>query len=403
MVRFIHAADLHLDTPFVGLEAASKTLAEKLRQAPYQSLSNIVELAIAEGVDFVLLAGDLYNTERVNIKAQSLFIEELKRLETAEIPVFLTRGNHDYLTDEANTLALPFPDNVYTYGADVDTHVLETKSKERVALSGFSYDSQWVFDRKINDYPKRQQSVDFHLGLLHGAADGVQTEAAHYAPFTLEELRAKHYDYWALGHIHERQQVATHPLAYYPGNIQGLHKNEPGPKGVLLVELADREADVQFVPTAPIIWDDLALDIAGLDNLSQLFQKLEAALGEMDADEDRLIDLRLTANEETDERIVQLVQEDNFALELSKQLGLPHIWFAVVELVVAEDTKGQTLAQLYPDLWAEIVEKTSQPEVFAEMTENLFQQIPNKYLNESNTKDYRQQMIKKAIAKIQLQ
>jgi len=403
MVRFIHAADLHLDTPFAGLEATSLALAEKLRQAPYQSLVKIIDLAIAEGVDFVLLAGDLYDTERVNIKAQSLFIKQLERLETADIPVFLIRGNHDYLTEEANTLALPFPENVYTYEAEVDTHVFETKSKERVAVSGFSYDSQWIFDRKINEYPKRYSQVDFHIGLLHGAADNIQTEEARYAPFTLGELQAKNYDYWALGHIHTRQAVSEHSPAYYPGNIQGLHKNETGPKGALLVELSDRKQDVHLEPTAPIIWEKLTLNIAKVDQLQELFQMLKEELGEMDAKQDYLLNLHLTANEDTDEHILRLVQEENFALELTEQMDMPHIWFAAVNLQVREETKGQTLATLYPELWEDVVEQTRQPDVFAEMTEDLFQQIPSKYLNEENTKDYRKQMIKKAIAYIQMQ
>ena len=115
MIRFIHAADLHLDTPFSGLEQTSKRLAGKLREAPFESFSRIVDIAIEKKVDFVLLAGDLYNTKRVNIKAQSLFIEQLNRLEKIDIPVYLIRGNHDYLTEESKTLALPFPENVHTY------------------------------------------------------------------------------------------------------------------------------------------------------------------------------------------------------------------------------------------------------------------------------------------------
>ena len=141
MIRFIHAADLHLDTPFSGIEKTSKELAEKLRQAPYDSLANIVDLAIEKTVDFVLLSGDLYNTKRINIKAQSLFIEQLNRLNKADIKVFVVRGNHDYLTESEHSLTLPFPDNVYTFGADVSTHIIETRQNQRVAITGFSYET----------------------------------------------------------------------------------------------------------------------------------------------------------------------------------------------------------------------------------------------------------------------
>src|SRR5690625_1804341 len=160
MIRFIHAADLHLDTPFSGLEQTSKTLAKKLREAPFESFAKIVDVAIEKAVDFVLLSGDLYNTKRVNIKAQSLFIEELNRLAKADIPVYLIRGNHDYMTEEAKTLSLPFPDNVMTFDAEVETHFLETQNNERVAITGFSYDRQWITERKIKKYPKRRPDVD---------------------------------------------------------------------------------------------------------------------------------------------------------------------------------------------------------------------------------------------------
>src|SRR5699024_1255275 len=168
MIRFIHAADLHLDTPFSGLEQTSKKLAEKLREAPFESFAKIVDIAVEKEVDFVLLSGDLYNTKRVNIKAQSLFIEQLNRLEKVGIPVYLIRGNHDYLTEEAKTLALPFPENVHTFKSAVETHIFETKNNERVAISGFSYDKQWVLERKIKEYPRRRQDVDLHIGMLHG-------------------------------------------------------------------------------------------------------------------------------------------------------------------------------------------------------------------------------------------
>ena len=402
MIKFIHAADLHLDTPFSGLEQTSTELAEKLRKAPYESLTKIVDLALAEKVDFVLLAGDLYNTERVNIKAQSLFIDELKRLEKAEIAVFLIRGNHDYLTEESEAISLPFPNNVHTYQEEVTTHIWETKEKERVAITGFSYDSQWIFDRKIKEYPKRRRDVDLHIGLLHGSLEGVQTKEANYAPFTVKELRAKNYDYWALGHIHQRQQLSTHPPVYYSGNIQGLHKNETGEKGCLLVEWTAREQNVEFVPTAPLIWESLTVDISAVENVSELFAKIRNEMIEKDYQQDVLIHLTMRANEDYHEKIVQFVQTPEFSSQLTKQLNLSNIWVVAVEFILEEVLNNQSLEKLYPKMWTQVLEKTEDAAVFQEMTENIFDQIPNKYLNETNEKEYRQAMIEKAIAKIHL-
>lgn len=402
MVKFIHAADLHLDTPFSGLEQTSKELAENLREAPFVSLAKMIDLALAEAVDFVLFSGDVYNTERVNIKSQSLFIEQLKRLETAGIDVFLIRGNHDYITDEAKTLSLPLPKNVHTYTAEVDTHIFETSEKERVAVTGFSYDSQWIFDRKIKEYPKKRQDVDLHIGMLHGSLEGVQTKEGNYAPFSVNELRAKNYDYWALGHIHQYQEISKNPPVYYSGNIQGLHKNETGEKGCLLVEWTPREQQIQFVPTAPMVWETLTIDISEAANVSQLFASIRDEIVTLTYTEELLLALTLRANDEADEKIVNFVQAQEFKEQLEQQLNLPNIWLASVNFIFEEVSDTQSLETRYPKLWEQVLEETADPVVFREMTEGIFNQIPKKYLNETLDDDYRRAMIEKATQNIYL-
>ena len=402
MIRFIHAADLHLDTPFSGLEQTSKKLAEKLREAPFESFAKIVDIAVEKEVDFVLLSGDLYNTKRVNIKAQSLFIEQLNRLEQAEIPVYLIRGNHDYLTEGAQTLALPFPENVYTYGSDIETHILETKSKERVAITGFSYGTQWINERKIKQYPTRHQAVDMQIGLLHGDIETSQMRQANYAPFTLNELREKNYDYWALGHVHQRQQISEQPLAHYPGNIQGLHKNETGEKGCLFVEWTSREQRIDFISTAPIIWESVELDLAEIKNISDFIQALKERMTEKRYKQDVLINLTVKAQTDYDEDLIHFIQEKEFKEQLSRQLGFSNIWIVSVELIVEELQNHQTLQKMYPNEWETILQKTEDLAVFNELTERIFEQIPSKYLNQTNSKEYRSEMIQKAIAKLHL-
>ena len=400
MITFIHAADLHLDTPFSGIEQTSKELAEKLRQAPYESLANIVDLAIEKNVDFVLLAGDLYNTKRVNIKAQSLFIDQLNRLDKAQIKVFVTRGNHDYLTESEHTLTLPFPDNVYQYDAEVSTHIIETKQNKRVAVSGFSYDSQWVFDRKIEEYPNRANNIDRHIGMLHGSADSVISKEANYAPFTLKELRAKNYDYWALGHIHMRQELA--PNTHYPGNIQGLHKNETGEKGCLLIEWDNHTQQTHFIPTAPIIWETVETDISAVQNVAELFEALRGEMKTLNTEREVLVHLTLRSNEDYNEQIVSLIQEPHFNEQLTKQLNLPNIWIVAVDFILEEVHDTQTLENRYPEMWQKATDKALAAQSFAEMTEGIFKQIPSKYLNETNSEEYRRKMIEKANAKIHL-
>lgn len=400
MIRFIHAADLHLDTPFSGIEQTSKELAEKLRQAPYESLANIVDIAIEKAVDFVLLAGDLYNTKRVNIKAQSLFIEQLTRLEKAQIKVFLIRGNHDYLTESEQRLTLPFPANVYEFNADVQTHTIETKNNQRVAISGFSYDSQWIFERKITEYPNRANPVDLHIGLLHGSADSQNATEANYAPFTVAELQEKNYDYWALGHIHQRQQLA--PNIHYPGNIQGLHKNETGDKGCLLVEWDNHGPKTHFIPTAPMIWQQLTVNISSVHTIAELFEALHGEMKPLGEHQESLVHLTLTSDDDYNDELIALIQEPHFNEQLTQQLNQPNIWIVAVHFVLEEVNDTETLENRYPDMWTKAVEKALVAKKFEEMTEGILKQIPQKYLTETNNEEYRKQMIEKAIAKIHL-
>lgn len=402
MIRFIHAADLHLDTPFSGLEQTSNELAEKLREAPFVSFTKIVDLAIEKAVDFVLLSGDLYNTKQVNIKAQSLFIEQLKRLEKAEIPVFLIRGNHDFLTEETQTLTLPFPENVITYGPEIKTEIFETKSKERIAITGFSYDRQWITKRKIKEYPNRHANVNMQIGLLHGAIETSQTRETNYAPFNLNELREKNYDYWALGHVHQYQQVSKQPPVYYSGNIQGLHRNETGEKGCLLVDWTPREHTVRFLSTAPVIWDSLTLNLSTIKHLSDFIQTLKEMIAEKEYKQDVLVHLVVKTKPDDDEDLIRVFQEKEFKEQLTQQLGFSNVWIASAELQVEETANHQSLQQTYPEEWEASLRKIDQYGAFNELTENIFEQIPLKYLNKTHSKEYRLEMIQKALAKLHL-
>ena len=402
MIRFIHAADLHLDTPFSGLEQTSRTLAEKLRKAPYESLTKIIDVAIKEAVDFVLLAGDLYNTKRINIRAQSLFVEQLKRLEEAGIAVFLIRGNHDYLTEETKNLALPLPKNVYTFTNEVKTHLFKTKNKERIAVSGFSYDSQWVFERKIKEFPLRAENVNMHIGLYHGDIESNHERQANYAPFTIQELRQKNYDYWALGHIHQLRRLSSHPLTYYSGNIQGLHKNEIGKKGCLLVEWTPHEQEVQFIETAPIVWEQLEVHLQAIENIPALIQELKNKIQEKNYQTDTLVHLTIRASTDEDENLVHYIQQNDFLPQLTKQLGFPNVWLASMDFILDEVSDQKALEKLYPKEWEQALTKMKEPAAFQEVTEQVLEQIPSKYLNEVNSDTYRKEMIEKAIAKIHL-
>ena len=159
MIRFIHTADLHLDSPFKGLKRVHPHLYEDVYQSTFQAFNNIVNKALEEQVDFMLISGDIYDEENQSVKAQAYFRDQMGRLKTAGILVYLLHGNHDFLGRE--TLKLQLPDNVTVFGTDPQTEQLTTKSNEKVAITGFSYQTRWVKERVIQRYPQRESNVDF--------------------------------------------------------------------------------------------------------------------------------------------------------------------------------------------------------------------------------------------------
>ena len=402
MIKFIHAADLHLDTPFHGLKEISEKLSLSMQEAPFKSFRKIVDKGIDEQIDFLLLSGDLYNTQKMNIKAQSVFIKELKRLESERIPVFLIRGNHDYLTEESQKTTLTLPGNVYQYSDKVMTHTITTKTGKKIAVSAFSYTKQWIGYRKIREYPKRFDHVDMHIGMLHGEADSKHGSSGNYAPFTIEELKQKNYDYWALGHIHQRQKLSNYPIAIYPGNIQGLHRNEKGEKGCLLVEWTSRGAEIDFIPTAPIIWEEITVELKNINNINQLIARVQEELIEKNFIENYLIHLNIQVSAEDDDELIDLLQKESFIEDLTNQLNFSNLWISDLEIHVSKVSEKRSLEELYPNEWEKSLAKVKEHSFFSEVTDNILNNIPARYLVENNTEEYREQMIKKAISKIYL-
>lgn len=372
MVRYIHAADLHLDSPFKGLKNIPEELFNKIKASTFESLRNIVDAALSHHVDFVLLAGDIYDIEDRSIRAQVHLRKEMDRLNEADISVFLIHGNHDFLTNDELHLALP--ENVVVFGPEVETKILETASHENVAVSGFSYDRNWIEERKISDYPSRNVKCDFHIGMLHGFMEGQAAEHARYAPFSLSELKKKNYDYWALGHIHKRQQLSKDPLVYYSGNTQGRHKNEAGEKGCLLVELTKSHEDVTFIPTADIRWQTVDLDVTSHESMNGIFDEIKEGLANEELT-NSLISLNLSISPDTPQTVIQKLEDEAF-YQVFQKIGPSGFVYIVSARIKVNNTDQQVLSleSSFPSAWEKAVSDVSKDETFQEMTQELFSQ-----------------------------
>lgn len=255
MIKFIHCADLHLDSPFKSKSHLAPSIFEDVQNSAYESFKKIVDTALKEEVDFVLIVGDLFDSENRTLRAEVFLKEQFMRLEKEQIFVYISHGNHDPLTEKITN---DWPDNVSVFSNRVETYQAITKDGETIFVHGFSYQHDTSYENKIDEYPSSQGKKGIHIGMLHGTYSKSSTKN-RYTEFILEDLNQKLYHYWALGHIHERQELSDMPPIYYPGNIQGRHFGEQGPKGCLLVEGDHLRLNATFIPTQQIRFEEATI------------------------------------------------------------------------------------------------------------------------------------------------
>lgn len=268
-MRFLHAADLHLDSPLRGLDRYDGAPVDEARGATRRAFDHLIAAALDHQVDFVVIAGDLYDGDWPDHNTGLFFIKGVSRLAEEGIAVVLVRGNHDAASRLTKVLRLPKNVRLLT-DAQPETQVFADLG---VALHGQSFATAAVTADLAASYPAPIPGC-FNLGLLHTSLDG---RPGHdpYAPTTLDVLRGKSYDYWALGHVHAAEVVCREPWVVYPGNTQGRHIRETGPKGCALVTVEDGEITHQTIALDVMRWETLTLDIGDLPDQEAL---LEAAV-----------------------------------------------------------------------------------------------------------------------------
>jgi len=268
-IRFIHCSDLHIDSPLKRISAIDSATGALLQEATYQSFNNIINLAITERVDCVLISGDIYDSANKSLRAQLRFRDGLVRLSNEGIPAHVVHGNHDPLNSWSSKLN--WPSNVFIFPGDRVECFPLIKNKEVVAqICGISFAKRDIYDNLALRFPSNREHVP-RIGLLHTNA-GANTGHEPYAPCTIADLSATGVDYWALGHVHLHSILkSSSPAIVYPGCTQSTHPGETGEKGCCLVELEPSgEANIRFVPTDSVRFKSDSLDISTCSSIDDV-------------------------------------------------------------------------------------------------------------------------------------
>jgi DNA repair exonuclease SbcCD nuclease subunit len=291
--RFLHAADLHIDSPFAGVGDADNRVATRLREATYEAFQNLVDLCINQNADFLVIAGDVYDGADRSVRAQLRFRDGLSKLAEAGIQSFVVHGNHDPLDGWQSSIS--WPEGVHVFGATPEWKNFEKNGEVVAAVQGMSYPTREVTENLAIQFAPPESGNLFAIGLLH-ANVGANSAHPNYAPCTVEDLSGSGIDYWALGHVHTRQTLKrAAPVIAYPGNTQGRHPNETGARGALVVDVDPSGASrSDFVALDVVRWERSDVDISSLETIDSLDSAIRQATDNLSVQaEDRDVVCRL--------------------------------------------------------------------------------------------------------------
>lgn len=347
-MKFVHAADLHLDSPMKGLAAYPGAPVEAMRGATRQALESLVDLCVEEGAGLLVIAGDVYDGDWKDFSTGLYLRAQLARLREEDIEVVLIRGNHDAASVISRNLKLP------------GIHVLSHTAPESVVLQslgvvvhGQSFAKRAVTENLAAGYPDPLPDL-FNIGLLHTCLGGY-TEHENYAPCRIEELVGRGYDYWALGHVHEHAVLHVEPHVVFAGNIQGRQMRECGPKGASIIEVLDGEIAVSHRTLDHVRWTRVRVDAGGVSDDIEVLERAEAALkAAVEGADGRLLAGRIEFTGVTSAHGLLVRERERLDSELrgvATDLGTEQVWLERIDWqteaprssTVSDDAVGETL------------------------------------------------------------
>ncbi len=330
---FIHAADLHLDTPFTGIGKVNADLQQKLKDASLTAFDNLIHAAITNEVDFVLLAGDIYDGADRGVRAQARFLHGLRELDRQGIRCYSIHGNHDPVGEGWSAIRaedIPPSAVIFNQWDAVRAEPVTRDGEVLAVVHGISFRLRSESRNLSLLFPENRGEAQFHIGLLHCNV-GAQPGHDNYAPCTIQDLCGRAIDYWALGHIHERTILRpSNPLILYPGNLQARRFDELGPKGATLVRVTNRNyIDIEMLPLDEIRFAQPNTDISGCNSIEEVLNASTTAIARAieDAKPRPLITrLRLVGQTNAHQDLLKAEAQDQLVSSLRDRLPENAVW-----------------------------------------------------------------------------
>lgn len=315
--RFVHTADVHLDSPLRSLALQNAELAELVGDASRQAFTAIIDLCISEQVDALVIAGDLYDGDQTSMKTARFLASQMMRLHQAGIMVYKIRGNHDALSRISKQLT--FPETVTIFGGRPQT-VLQTAGGLDVAFHGLSFASPKASESLLPKYAAARESV-VNIGIMHTSLAGSPGHDV-YAPCSVADLQRHGFDYWALGHVHLRKAYSGAAAVVMPGIPQGRDIGEAGEKSVTLVTIRDdRSIEIEARAVSIAQFERVNVDLTGTVEWAEAVGRIRIALEEVRAtvrSRNAVIRLRLVG---TSPLSWSVLRDRDLLLAEAKQLG----------------------------------------------------------------------------------
>ncbi|HLS69334.1 MAG TPA: DNA repair exonuclease [Kiloniellales bacterium] len=361
MIKILHTADVHLDSPLKSLALRDEELRSRVQTATRAAFSRIVDTALAEEAAALLIAGDLFDGAERSARTAAFLTAELDRLRARGIRVFYIKGNHD--AENPISGELEMPDNVHVF----DGRGGKAQLADDIWIHGVSFAGRQAMDSLLPKYPAPVAGA-VNIGMLHTSLSGARGHDP-YAPCSVSDLKAQGYDYWALGHVHRRQVHSESPWIVMPGTPQGRHIGEAGPKSASLVTIG-QQIEVEEVPTSIIEFIQLELPVAadGDDELRDLIRASLHQLGDRMTSDFGILRLVLTGDAP---RRWQILRDRDFWSETATRIAreTDRLW---LEKLVIDFSEGTTAGQGASDELAQIMATIRQEPGFTQLCrENL--------------------------------